>query len=311
MKIKNTFLLILLFIISILIWGYKYYLLFFSTTDKNIREDIVEIFDDTSEWKLKDITYKQLLSLKNKQLLTWIRIWLVNYEGWYLKIWIEKYYFIDYEENYPWNTKWLNYWDTVYLEYIQYNNINYITYIWKEWVSRWTIKEFTFLPVNWKILDINTIEYNLKDIKLIYWYNTDFYEKEQLDRISQNIEFLNKFNSWKTSYKVVRVEWILKDNEFFVTKAYYWILYNDEKKKIEELTNKINSLKEELEQRKEELLNLFKKKEYDRIYKIFKKYPIEYNSNLNFYQNISQLTSYFNEEIKKVIVEYEEIYKKK
>lgn len=311
-KIKFPLGLLSLFILSILVWSTKYYLMFFSTWDKNISQNLTKIEQSLQgdTWTLEGITYRQLLTTQSKVNLSDSRLGQVNIKDWYLKVWSEKYYFTEFNKNYPWIIDFFTYGDRVDLEYIPYKEKNYVTFVspHKElWVR--VPKEYLLLWED-KILTTQKVLDSWTEYKVIYTKETEFREKWTLKKLEETSETINQFNSSKTQYKIVRLEGVLVWDVIYVEKVIYWIIYDDEKKVLDWLINDYKKISLDLDTQLKAAKEFSKKSEYDNLRSQFKWIWIEYNSDRSIYANLETLTTVYKTKETDILNKYTDLFRK-
>jgi len=314
-KLQHTWLLIL-FVLSILIAGIKYYLMFFSSWDKNITDNLAKIEQSlqNESGKLEWITYRQLVTSYDKMSLNEVKIWQININDSYIKVWKDRYYFYDFNINYPNIVTQFEYGDKVDLEFISYKEKRFITWLspYKNITNR---LESEFLLVWNKKIESNiklsdSIEW--KEYKVIYTRETEFREKQTFVKVEEDTltEFLNKFNSNTTTYKVLRLEWVIDQDIFYATKVIYWIIYEDEKKVLNELTSEYTRYTSDLEKNMKISKDLWKREELDKLSELYKSIWLEYSLEKSIYGNLNSLTEFYTKKQEWVIEKYGDLFKK-
>jgi len=293
----NKFFLLLLLLISSIIWVSKYYILFFSNSNKNITTKVESLVSDSRTNKnILDIRYQKLLWLPSKGLLT-IRLWQVNKKLNYFKVWREKYYYGPYKKEY-WQIvseiePLLSFWREFVIDSRKYKWKNYITYIWLSIDLRLTKKYIITLiwNKNWKIIDNNFVEINWRKEKIYYTDKTIFYKFPNLDVKVWNSLLLNNINSHKFIWTLVQIEYSKAESKIYVVTWSYKNLNKD-------LNSKIKTLKDLKEKYLGEytldkyLIKKYKKiKEEDKIKAIFLKYWDSDIIWLNIYRLLLKLKS--------------------
>lgn len=311
MKNKQIHLwLLILFIISIFIVSIKYYLMFFSKWDKNIKQSLQKIEQSlqTESGILKEITYKQLITTYQHTLLSNIKLWQVNLKDGYIKIWKDRYYIVDYNNQYPGIINWFKYWDDIDLEYILYKDKRYVTWITKyKNLSTRKTKEY-LLVWDDKILWVQKVLDWGREYRVIYNRFTEFREKWTLIKVKNLTEYLNKFNSNTTNYKIVRLEGVIDDNVVYASKVVYWIIYEDEKKILTQILIDFDNLKSEESKNIKLVKEYGKSLEYDNLINLFKTLWLEYDLNKSIYANINILKAFYNTKKKEILNRYSTLF---